>query len=144
MNNEIFFRGGSKPLELDLLRGQFYAEIWGNLSAVNSLYSTIHSGISLTCVGSPTHTNERNQAAHEGWEDFASILLAFPKYFGLLYWFDKERRSANAWFPHLTRNYGVKETRIRMLTVLKTCSPISSITNSSVFTPVLLYLARKY
>lgn len=84
MNNKTFFRGGSKQLEIDLLNSQYYAEIWGNVAAVFALYSTIHSGISLTCVGSPTHTNERNKAAHEGWEDLASILLAFPKYSGLL------------------------------------------------------------
>lgn len=85
MNNKIFFGGGSKQLQIDLLHGQYYAEIWGNVAAINSLYSTIHSGISLTCFGSPTHTNERNQAAHESWEDLASILLASPGYFGLLY-----------------------------------------------------------
>lgn len=85
MTNKIFSRGGSKQLEIDLLHGQYYAEIWSNVSAVNSLYSTVHSGISLNCVAPPTHTNERNQAAHEGWEDLASILLAFPKYFGLLH-----------------------------------------------------------
>lgn len=49
MNNEILFRGGSKQLEIDLLYGQYYVEIWGNVSAVNS---TIHSGISLPFVGS--------------------------------------------------------------------------------------------
>lgn len=92
MNNKIFFGGGSKQLEIDLLHGQYYAERWGNVSAVNSLYSTIHSGISLTCVESTTHTNERNQAAHEGWEDLASILVFWTSIFGAI----KERRSANA------------------------------------------------
>lgn len=53
-------------------------------------------------------------------------------------WGDKEWRSANARFPHLRRSYGMKETRILMLKVLKTCSPMSSLTNSSVFTPVPL------
>lgn len=53
-------------------------------------------------------------------------------------WGDKEWRSVNARFPHLRRSYGMKETRIWELTVLKTCSPMSSLTNSSVFTPVPL------
>ncbi|MCJ1346071.1 hypothetical protein MMC31_004282 [Peltigera leucophlebia] len=60
MNSKNYFQDGNRQLRPDLPYDPYYSEIWGKVSA---------------------NTSDRNEAAHEGWDDLATILCSFPKYF---------------------------------------------------------------
>ena len=77
MNSRNYFQEGNRRLKLDLLYEPYYSEIWGKVSAVSRLI------FSFSTMNFCWHwnTSDRNEAAHEGWEDLATILCSFPKYF---------------------------------------------------------------
>lgn len=83
MNNRNYFQEGNRRLKLDLSYEPYYSEIWGKVSAVSRLiFPSQYYGFLLALIPlAAKNTSDRNEAAHEGWEDLATILCSFPKYF---------------------------------------------------------------
>ena len=78
MNSKNHFKEGNRQQKLEIPYDPYYAKIWGKVTAVSHL--SIHSYYFLTHFP-PKNTSDRNEAAHEGWDELAGILCSFPRYF---------------------------------------------------------------